>query len=75
MQNLSSAAVMIEALWVNLFVCLIGLFDLILYIPVNNFTGRQDRVSWVEQVLSVIKSCLRTQVECSAAGDLKPATP
>ena len=32
-----------------LFVCL---FDLILYVPVNNFSVMSDKSSWVEPVLS-----------------------
>ena len=32
--------------------CLVDLFDLILYIPVNSFSIMQDRSSWFEPVLS-----------------------
>ena len=58
-------------------VCLVDLFDLILYIPVNSFSVElcQDGSYWVEQVLSKDKCVLLKDITQRGPVRLEPAAP
>ena len=55
-------------------ICLCSLFDLILYVPVNNFSVMWDGSSWVEPVLGKDK-CVLLKVTTVTMGRPEPTAP